>query len=229
MQIEKIVKNLSLARIVDLSKKAIPGRAEGPLDTGERKYEIKAFNFPPGEIMHNIEMESHISTHLEAPSHFVPVRYGRKGKDVTELDLRIFFGLATLVDCQDLKPKTAIGKKILRSYPIEKNLIVLFGRCPHVGKDRCYLAREGAEFLVEGKIKMVGFDDTVFPENPKYAGKDLTKYSTHDLMLSNNIPIIEGLANLDKLKQKRFLFFGFPAKMGGLEAFPIRAVAIEVV
>ena len=28
-------------------------------------------------------------------------------------------------------------------------------------------------------------------------------------------------------KEKRFLFFGFPAKMGGLESFPIRAVAIE--
>jgi kynurenine formamidase len=30
-----------------------------------------------------------------------------------------------------------------------------------------------------------------------------------------------------KLTKKRFLFFGFPAKMGGLEAFPIRAVPIE--
>ncbi|MBI5969166.1 MAG: cyclase family protein [Deltaproteobacteria bacterium] len=227
MKIEEIVKGLSRGRIIDLSKKVIPGRAEGPLDTGKRKYEIKAFNFPPGEIMHNIEMESHISTHLEAPSHFVPVRHGKKGKDVTELSLRIFFGLAILVDCQNLKPKTAIGKKILGSYQIERNLIVLFGKCPHAGKDRCYLAKEGAEFLVEKKIKMVGFDDTVFPENPKYAGKNLNKYFTHDLMLSHNIPIIEGLVNLDKLKQKRFLFFGFPAKMGGLEAFPIRAVAIE--
>jgi len=75
---------------------------------------------------------------------------------------------------------------------------------------------------------MVGVDDTVFPEDPKYAMKDLEKYFCHDLMLSNEIPIIEGLANLDKLKQKRFLFFGFPARMGGLEAFPIRAVAIEL-
>ena len=227
MRIEDIVRYLSRARIIDLSKKAMPGRAEGPLDTGKRKYEIHPFSFPPGETMHYIEMESHISTHIEAPSHFVPVRHRRKGKDVTELNLRTFFGLAVLVDCRDLKPKTAIGGKILKGCQIEKDHIVLIGRCPHEGKDRCYLAKEGTEFLVEEKIKMVGFDDTVFPENPKYAGKDLKKYFTHDLMLSNNIPIIEGLANLNKLKRKKFLFFGFPAKLGRLESFPIRAVAIE--
>jgi arylformamidase len=227
MKIEDILWYLSRARIIDLSKKAIPGRAEGPLDTGKRKYEIYPFSFPPGETMHEIEMESHISTHIEAPSHFVPVRHARKGKDITELSLRTFFGLAVLIDCQDLQPRTAIGRKILRGIPIEEDHIVLFGKCPHEGKDRCYLGKEGAEFLVKKRIKMVGFDDTVFPENPKYAGKDLRKYYTHDFMLSNNIPIIEGLTHLDKLQQERFLFFGFPAKLGGLESFPIRAVAVE--
>ena len=57
--------------------------------------------------------------------------------------------------------------------------------------------------------------------------QDLKTYFTHDLMLSNEIPIIEGLVNLEKLTKSRFLFFGFPAKMGGLDSFPIRAVAIE--
>jgi kynurenine formamidase len=89
------------------------------------------------------------------------------------------------------------------------------------------LAKEGVEYLLQKKIKLVGVDDTVFPENPEFAGKNLNKYFTHDLMLSNEIPIIEGLANLGELKKQRFLFFGFPAKMGGLESFPIRAVAIE--
>ena len=57
MKIEDVVAYLSETRIIDLSKKVIPGRAEGPLDTGKRKYEIKPFTFPPGEIMHTIEME----------------------------------------------------------------------------------------------------------------------------------------------------------------------------
>lgn len=227
MRIEDVVEYLFQARIIDLSKKVTPGAAEGPLDTGQRKYEIESFTYPPGEIMHNIEMESHISSHVEAPSHFVPVRHGRTANDVSEVPLTTWFGMAVLVDCKDLAPKTAIGKEIIEKFRIRGKDIVLFGKSPHQGEDRCYLAQEGVEYLLEKKIKMIGVDDTVFPENPEFIGKDLNAYYTHDLMLSNDIPIIEGLANLGELKEQRFLFFGFPAKMGGLESFPIRAVAIE--
>lgn len=227
MRIDDVVEYLSQARVIDLSKKVTPGKAEGPLDTGKRKYEIEPFPVPPGEIMHNIEMESHISTHVEAPSHFVPVRHGRSAKDLSDMPLTTFFGMAVLVDCRDLAPKTAIKGEILEKFRIKEKDIVLIGKCSHQGGDRCYLAKEGAEYLLQKKIKLFGVDDTVFPENPEFAGKDLNKYFTHDLMLSNEIPIIEGLANLGELKKQRFLFFGFPAKMGGLESFPIRAVAIE--
>jgi kynurenine formamidase len=209
MRFEDVVEYFSQARIIDLSKKVTPGAAEGPLDTGQRKYEIKSL--------------SHISSHVEAPSHFVPVRHGRSADDVSEVPLTTWFGMAVLVDCKDLAPQTAIGKEILEKFQIRENDIVLF----HQGEDRCYLAEDGVQYLLEKKIKMVGVDDTVFPENPEFIGKDLNAYYTHDLMLSNDIPIIEGLANLGDLKEQRFLFFGFPAKMGGLESFPIRAVAIE--
>jgi kynurenine formamidase len=227
VKIEDVAAYLSKARVIDLSKKVVPGKAEGPVDTGKRKYEIKPFSFPPGELMHNIEMESHISTHIEAPSHFVPVRHGRSAEDVSEVEIEKFFGTAVLVDCKDLAPKTAIGKEFLKRFPIKEEDIVLIGKCSHQGMDRGYLGKEGVEYLLKKKIKMVGFDDTVFPETPEFLGKDLNMYFTHDLMLSNNIPIIEGLANLSEIRRRRFLFMGFPAKMGGLEAFPVRAIAIE--
>jgi kynurenine formamidase len=228
MKIEDVAAYLSQGRIIDLTKKVEPGKATGPLDTGARKYEIKVFTYPPGELMHNIEMESHISTHMEAPSHWVPARYGRDANDISELALTKFFGMAVLVDCKDLPPKTAIGEEILRKSPIEENDIVLIGRCPYQGEKRCYSVKEGVEYLLQKKIKMVGFDDSVCPENPIInSPPDINKFFTHDLMLSNDIPIIEGLTNLSELRKTRFLFFGFPAKMGGLESFPIRALAIE--
>ncbi len=228
MKLEEIYSSLAKGRIVDLSKKVMPGKAEGPLDTGARKYEIKSFAFPPGEIMHMIEMESHISTHIEAPCHYVPARYGRPAHDISEVELTRFFGMAVLVDCKGLPPKSPIGAKILEGASVQQGDIVLLGRSPHTGQDRCFLAKDGIEYLLGKKIKMVGVDDTVFPEDPKYAMRDLQKYFCHDLMLSNEIPIIEGLANLRELKKQRFLFFGFPAKMGALDSFPIRAVAIEL-
>ncbi len=227
MKIQEVSSFFENARIVDLSKKVVPGGAEGPLDTGKRKYEIKSFTFPPGEIMHYIDMESHISTHIEAPSHFVPVRHKRPAHDISEVPLTRFFGMAVLVDCKDLAPRTPMDGPILGRFPIQKGDIVLVGNCSHPGPDRCYLAKGGIEYLVQKDIKMVGVDDTVFPENPEFSMKALEKYFCHDFMLSNGIPIIEGLANLGELKKQRFLFFGFPAKMGGLESFPIRAVALE--
>ena len=227
MRIEDVAVYLAKGRVIDLSKKVMPGKAEGPVDTGPRKYEIESFASPPGEIMHYIEMESHISTHVEAPSHFVPVRYGRSANDVSEIALTKFFGIAVLVDCQDFAPRTAIGAEVLSRFQIQEEDIVLIGKCKYRGGNRSYLIKEGVEYLLHKKIKMVGIDDTVYPENPKLLPKDLKTYFTHDIMLSNEIPIIEALANLGELKKPRFLFFGFPAKMGGLESFPIRAVAIE--
>jgi kynurenine formamidase len=229
MTIEDVARYLVEGRIVDLSKKVSPGKAEGPLDTGKRKYEIKIFTYPPGELMHYIDMESHISTHIEAPSHFVPVIHpGKKASDISELALTKFFGMATLIDCKNFPARTPIGKAALEKFEIQEDDIVLIGRCPYQGEDRCYMVKDGAEYLAQKKIKMVGVDDTVFPENPLInRPRDLKKYFTHELMLSNDIPIIEGLANLGELKKPRFLFFGFAAKMGGLESFPIRAVAIE--
>jgi kynurenine formamidase len=227
MNLEDVAKYMSNGRIIDLSKKVMPGKAAGPLDTGKRKYEISVFTFPPGELMHNIEMESHISTHVEAPSHFVPALYKRSALDVSEVELERFFGMGVLVDCKNLPPKTGLGKEIMERFQIRVGDIVLVGRCPHQGADRCYIAKDGVEYLAQKKIKMLGVDDTVFPENPIYRRKSLENYHTHDQMLSNGIPIIEGLTNLGELKKPRFLFFGIPAKMGGLEAFPIRAVAVE--
>lgn len=227
MTIEDIAAYLSRGRIVDLSRKVTPGEAEGAPGAPKRRYEIRAFTYPPGETMHYIDMESHISTHVEAPSHFVPMRYGRDAHDVSEVALSRFFGIAVLVDCKDLPPRAPINAEVLRHTHIEQDDIVLIGNCPHKQQDRCFMVKESAEYLVAKKIRMVGFDDSVCPENPQLLPKDLKTYFTHDLMLSNEIPIIEMLANLGELRKPRFVFFGFPAKMGGLDSFPIRAVAIE--
>jgi len=82
--------------------------------------------------------------------------------------------------------------------------------------------------MAERPIKMLGVDNSVLPEsfeaikNPK-----LESYATHDYLLKNDILLIEGLSNLGSLRKKRFFFIGFPPKIAKLDAFPIRAVAIE--
>lgn len=51
---------------------------------------------------------------------------------------------------------------------------------------------------------------------------------THTIFLrENSIPIIEGFTNIDKLTKKRMFLLALPLKISGLEASPIRAIAIE--
>ena len=236
MDIEQIAEHLSNGRVIDLSLKMNPGSTEGPSAKPSRRYEIQKFEYEPwkiwsgpGETMHYVEMESHVSTHVEAPSHYIPARHGRSAPDLSELPLSTFFGSAVLIDCTKLEPQTPIGAEILRKFPIQEGDIVLVGKGQHIGPDgddRSVLTKEGAEYLLSKKVKLVAFDDTIIPENTQVM-RDLSTMFTHETMLSNNIPIIERLTNLEELTKTRFLFFAIPPKMGGIDSFPIRAMAIE--
>jgi kynurenine formamidase len=226
MNIADVAVFLGKARVIDLSRKVTPGAVEGPQGAPPRRYEIKPFSYPPGETMHYIEMESHISTHLEAPSHYVPVRYRRSAHDVSEMALSRFFGLAVLVDCRNLPARAQIDAALLEKHSIQEHDIVLIGNSPHRGNDTIFMVKDGAEYLYSKTIKLLGFDNTIGIEDLRMP-LDLKNYYTHDLMLSNEIPVVEMLTNLNELKKSRFLFFAFPPKMGGLESFPVRAIAIE--
>jgi len=228
--IEQAAFILGKGRIVDLSKKVFPGRAEGPPGAPARWYQIGQFVYPPGELMHYIAMESHVSTHVEAPSHFLPALHNRKGDDVSEVPMERFFGMAVLINCHDMAAESEIGPEILKTFPIEVGDIVVVGNSPWRVDQRPWLNIKGIDYLVDDrKIKMIGLDDTVFVERPEVRGKDLAGYYLHDKTLSNGIPVIEQMAHLDDLSKARFFFMGIPAAMGGLDSFPIRAVAIEPV
>jgi kynurenine formamidase len=236
LDIEQMAEQLSNGRVIDLSLKMNPGSTEGPSAKSSRRYEIKKFEYEPwkiwsgpGETMHYVEMESHVSTHVEAPSHYIPARHGRSAPDLSELPLSTFFGSAVLIDCTELGPQTLIGAENLREFPIQEGDIVLVGKGQHIGPDgddRSVLTKEGAEYLLSKKVKLIAFDDTIIPENTQVM-RDLSTMFTHETMLSNNIPIIERLTNLEELTKTRFLFFAIPPKMGGIDSFPIRAMAIE--
>jgi kynurenine formamidase len=212
-------------RIVDISEKVEPGNVIGP-SNDKRRYDIRPFAFPPGETMHEIVMESHISTHIEAPSHFMMARYGKRAKDVSQLPLDCFIGEAILIDMSKSKPRQGYTVDDLKNAGVRKGDIVLVGKSPHVGNRRPFLTKKAIQWLADVGIKMIGFDESVEVE-PPHEPRSLTKYYMHDFMLSNDIPMIEVLANLGNLKKKRFFFIGIPAKMGGLDAFPVRAVALE--
>ncbi|UCB45352.1 MAG: cyclase family protein [Spirochaetota bacterium] len=221
-----LIEELRKCRVIDLTQKIIPGKAKGPLDTGRRKMEIKPFHYPPGELMHKIQMESHIGTHVEAPSHWVTVKYNREGKDISQLDVDTFIGESIFIDLSKFDKKQSIEPEHFEDAGVAAGYIVIIGNSLHSGKDRPFMSYEAARWLADNRVKVVGFDDTIYPEDPKVGTDNLELYHTHDFLLSNDIPIIEGLINLSQIDNKKFFIIGTLIPVVGLEAFPIRVMAL---
>ena len=97
-----------------------------------------------------------------------------------------------------------------------------------------YLSPEAAEWLVERGVHAVGCEpaglehawggyyekrwydkDTPFP--PSWPG--------HQVLLSNDIYIIEGLTNVDRIKGQRVRFSALPLAIPEATGCPVRAVA----
>ena len=82
-----------------------------------------------------------------------------------------------------------------------------------------FLEKTGAEYLASKKVKAVGIDSLgVERSQPTHL--------THKILLSKNIPIFEGL-DLSKVKQGKYLFYGFPLKIKKGDGSPVRAVLIQ--
>ena len=217
---------MASCKLIDLSKRISPGRARGRDAEDNRKYSLSRLTFAPGEIRHEVVMSNHISTHAEGPAHIMSTAHQKRGKDISEMPIDCFHGPAVFIDLKNCAVEMEVKADCIQKAGAQPHDIVILGNSGHSGAQRPYLAKDAANYLAELPAKAVGFDDTVFPEDPRVTGKVLEKYYIHDILLSNDIPLIEGLANLASLPCRRFYFFGLPPAMGGLDAFPVRAIAL---
>jgi kynurenine formamidase len=205
------------ARIVDLSERCVPGEYD-------RRLEIRQFKVEPGEVMHDIDMNSHIGTHVEAPSHYITPCFNKPSKDLSELPIESFLGEAIFADLSVLGPKEPVSSDFLKEIGVKKDDIVIMGNCKHMGDDQNYLAAEAAKYMADIEIKMLGLDKTFKIEE---WFEPLDQMYTHRYLMGKDIPLIERMENLSALKERRFFFIGIPVAIVGLDSFPIRAIALE--
>lgn len=215
-----MVIDLKKYRIVDLSEELVPGtlNTNGEYVHGSevRRLEIREFIYKPDNtIMHWVETETHIGTHVEFPAHYV-----RGGKDGTSLPIETFMGEAVGIDLGYKKPGEPLTPEDLEKAGVKSGDIVLIWS-PYKGDDRPAISPEAAKWMAEKKIKLLGVDNSIKVE----ASYELM--ATHENLLKNDIPIIERLANLNQLKKKRFFFIGLPLRIRNLDSSWIRAVALE--
>ncbi|MEM2905877.1 MAG: cyclase family protein, partial [Candidatus Bathyarchaeia archaeon] len=103
-------------RVVDLSTELQPGilKVGGRYVHGRnvRRLEARQFIYAPDNmLMHWVDTETHIGTHVEGPSH-----YRDELRTVSQLPLEVFMGEAVVLRFKDLEPISGRGQPILASH-----------------------------------------------------------------------------------------------------------------
>jgi arylformamidase len=174
-----------------------------------------------------IDIMSHLGTHVEAPCH-----HGALTKDVTALPFTHYMGRGVLLRLDTCGPRALITRADLEAAAGGRirpgDVLVLdspYHSEPFVVSNadgRPQLSREAAEWFVERQVKAVGFGDGIAIENnPEHC------VACHDLMLGNDILFIEVMRNIGQLRDDVFLVIFQPLPIRGLDSSPVNVVALE--
>jgi len=217
-----------MIHIVDLSHRLTPGKQRFKLNILQYSVDeyIPEYKVAPGEwyIMEDLEMCTHVGTHVEAPYHAI-----KDGKKAADIDFINLIGMAVILDFTDKGHNDAITRSEIkeRGKGIVKNDIVLIktGLSRYYGTKnyrRPFFKLDALDWLIERGIKCLGVDCSGIEDRTAETGE-----INHKRLFSNNIPLIEDMNNLDKLDDNRVFFFALPLPIEGLDASPIRPIAVE--
>ena len=216
------MKNL---RVVDLSKHIDPSNET-------RRCKLHRFNTggPIPDFHTNMDLMSHLGTHVECPYH-----HNNNWKDVTELPVTSFMGRCVYIEFSDLEPNSYIMPEDLERASkgrIGKDDIVIldskhklepFTEKTNTEEDkRLFICHDTAEWLRDKGVKCVGFGDGVSIEN-----NNVDVCAFHDVLMEKDVVFLEVLKNLDQLKKEVFFLTYLPLPIKGLDSSPVRVVAIE--
>lgn len=182
-----------------------------------------------GRSVHQVVMGTHgACTHVDPPAHFF-----EGGITIDQVPFSQLIGQAILLDLTGKAAGEAITVEDLeRAGPdVGAGDIVLL----HTGWDRWwgtshyfwrapYLALDAATWLVERQVATLGFD-LPCPDN-MHDIQPNTRPPIHALLLGNNVVLVEMLANLGQVDQRRFTFVALPLRFKGGDGSPARAVAL---
>jgi arylformamidase len=159
-------------------------------------------------------LDSHLGTHMDAPSHFVA-----GGATLEAVPLDVLVGPAQVIRIDGLEDREEIAPKHLAG--IEWPRVILatgwsrgigdrdryFGRFPYIGE-------EAAQMLIDAGARLVAIDGP----SVDYDGR------THVLLLSNGVIVVENLVGAVDLPARCQLIVT-PLPIVGGDGCPVRAIA----
>lgn len=215
-------------KIVDLSHKIIEGKEHFPLEmqVDDVTNIIPYVKHHPDDwyIVGIVKYCTHVGTHIEAPFH-----HKKDGDDISNLTFNQLIAPLVVLDFTHKNGREEISLEEVKIYEekIKPGDIVFFwtgmDKLFHTEKweeRKPYITEDVAKWLVEKKVACVG-TDTSDIEIP-----NLLVQPVHQILFNANIPMVESVANLEKVVQDEYIVFILPAPFVGLDACPCRIIAI---
>jgi arylformamidase len=211
-------------RVIDLTHVIQPTAPDAQrkfvVRTHDALEEIPGKVRPEGEwyVMSDVDLMGHVGTHIEAPFHCL-----KKGADLSQIPLDRLVGDAVILNLVNAKAEGGVTLQQVQDAAkvaggVRKGDIVFCRMGPTP-----YFATAPLKWLVGQGMKMMGVDS---------AGVELADDTTHAninhlVLFRAGIPLIENLANLDRVSRPRVKVYALPVPARGLDAFPLRVIAVE--
>jgi arylformamidase len=208
-----------VSRIYDIS---VPIRTGGLVYPGNPTIDIElqqAVARGASANVSTIRFGSHTGTHADAARHFFD-----DGQAVDQIPLDRLIGPALLVSFDD--QVRAVGAADLREHDLKGHRRILIRTRnsallarPDFVKDYTYLAPDGAQYLVDQGVELVGIDYLSIEQF--HSGH----HRTHRTLLERAVVIVEGL-DLSVPTPGEYEFICLPLRLEGCDGAPARAVLI---
>ena len=209
-----------MSRIYDIS---VPIHSGGLVYPGNPEVEItlqQAVAKGAGANVSSIRFGSHTGTHADAARHFFD-----DGQSVDRIPLERLIGPALLLSFPDDLP--AISAADLRNHDLRgRTRILLRTRNSALlsqkefVRDYTYLAPDGAQYLVDNGVELVGIDYLSIEQF--HSGHHMS----HRILLERSVVILEGL-DLSVPAPGEYELICLPLRIEGCDGAPARAVLIK--
>lgn len=171
-----------------------------------------------------LAISAHLGTHVDAPYHFL----GGEALTIDQLPLNLLIGRAYVLQVDD-KIDTITARELeAAEIPPRTRRILFKTRNSRLwqqndggfAEDFVAISADGAQFLVERGIKLVGVD---YLSVAPFANQT----PTQQILLTAGVIVVEGL-DLSQVSQGRYSLYCLPLKISGADGAPARVILIGV-
>ncbi len=180
---------------------------------------VKAIDRGDSSNLTALHLGSHTGTHVDAPCHFVP---GASGIDSIKPD--VLMGKARVFQLPEVR---SVDRRTLENLDLKRVTRLLLGtrnsgllHKSQFSSNYVSIAEDGARYLVDAGIKLIGVDYLSIEEYHKEG------HPTHQLLLKAGIVIIEGL-DLAGVPPGDYQLICSPLKVKDVDGAPARVFLVE--